>query len=433
MKAFFLKILRIVLKILAKFTIRRYRPQIVGITGNVGKTSAKEATQAVLLGFKRVRSSSKSFNNELGLPLNILGDWRSTGGIFFWFKVILSSITRLIIKNPDYPEILILEYGVDRPGDMSYLLSIARPHIGVFTAMGDIPVHVEFFNGPEGIVREKSKLISQLPATGFSILNNDDPIISNLREQTRSHVITFGFSGEADMRISNFANHFEDGTGGVAFKLTYGGSFVPVYLNGALSRVQAYSAAVAASIGLIFGMNLVKIAEALKRYESPSGRLKLIPGIKESIIIDDTYNASPIAMEEALEMLRNIKARRKIAVLGDMLEIGRYTLQAHEEIGRLAAKTVDFLIVIGIRGKFISEAAIRAGFPKKSISVFMSVRDAGLFLQSKMERGDVILIKGSQGVRLEKAVKEVMSEPQDAEKLLVRQNKEWLGKSGLYE
>ncbi|MDI6734155.1 MAG: Mur ligase family protein [Patescibacteria group bacterium] len=433
MKSFLLKILKTILKILAKLTIRRYRPQIVGITGSVGKTSAKEATRAVLLGFKRVRSSPKSFNNELGLPLNILGDWRKTGGLFFWFEVILSSIMQLTIKNQDYPEVLILEYGVDRPGDMSYLLSIARPHIGVFTAVGEVPVHVEFFNGPEGVVREKTKLISQLPATGFAVLNADDAAVLSVKAQTRAHVVTFGFFSGADMRIGNFNNSFENGLGGADFKLTYGGSFVPVHLNGSLGRVRAYSSAIAAVIGLIFGMNLVKLAEALKHYESPAGRLKLIPGIKESIIIDDTYNASPIAMKEALETFKNIKAKRKIAVLGDMLEIGKYTLQAHEEIGKMAAKIVDFLIVVGIRGKFISESAIRAGFPKKSISVFMSVRDAGLFLQSKIERGDVILIKGSQGVRLEKVVKDVMAEPQDAEKLLVRQNKEWLSKSGLYE
>jgi UDP-N-acetylmuramoyl-tripeptide--D-alanyl-D-alanine ligase len=433
MKNFFLSLLKLTVKKLAQFTVSRYKPGIVGITGTVGKTSTKEALKVILGHDRRVRASPKSFNNELGLPLTILGDWTDTSGLFFWGRVIISSIIQLVVKSKSYPEILVLEYGVDRPGDMKYLLDIARPHIGVFMAMGDIPVHVEFFAGPEGILREKVRLVSQLPATGFAVLNADDKVVLETKNQTRAQIVTFGFAESAEMKISNFSQSFDGDTASLRFKLTYGGSFVPIRLDNVLGRGQAYATAAAATIGLIFGMNLVKIAEALRIYEAPAGRLKVISGVKGTTIIDDTYNASPLAMREALETLKSLRAKRKIAVLGDMLEIGKYTLEAHEGVGKAAAKSVDILVTVGLRAKFIAESAMRTGFPKKAVFSFMSVRDANIFLQSRIMKGDLILVKGSQGVRLEKVVKEIMAEPGRAEDLLVRQSGHWLSKLGLYD
>lgn len=434
MKKFLLSILQFKLKVLARWTLARYSPGIVGITGSVGKTSTKEAVRTVLSAERTVRAPAKNFNNELGLPLAILGDWETTGGVFFWLKVLLVSTWRLIVKSKDYPEILVLEYAVDKPGDMKYLLEIARPHIGIFTAMGDVPVHVEFFAGPEAVMREKSRLISQLPATGFAILNADDPLVMEAKAQTRSQVMTFGFAEKADLRISNFSNNFDGKSGGIVCKLTYGGSTVPVRIDRALGKAQAYSIGAAAVTGLIFGLNLVKIAEALSAYEAPAGRLKLIRGIRESFLIDDTYNAAPTAMLSALETLKSLNAKRKIAVLGDMLEIGKYTLEVHESVGKSLKKVgVDMLIAVGIRGKLIAEAAIRGGLSEKSVFTFMDVHEAAAFLESKMQKGDLILVKGSQGVRLEKVVKEVMAEPTRAKELLARQNAEWVKRPGMYE
>ena len=174
MKTLILNILRRTAKTLAKLTLRRYEPAVIGITGNVGKTSTKEAVGVVVKAARTVRAPAKSFNNELGLPLTVLGDFEKTGGVIFWFKVFLGAIWRLLKIDSNYPEVLVLEYGVDRPGDMKYLTDIARPHIGVFSAFAEIPVHVEFFSGPEGLLREKSKLLEVLPATGFAVLNADD-------------------------------------------------------------------------------------------------------------------------------------------------------------------------------------------------------------------------------------------------------------------
>ncbi len=434
MKKTLLAILKKAVKFLAKLTLKRYNPGIIGITGNIGKTSAKEAVGVVLSHTRRVRASSKSFNNEVGLPLSVLGDWNVTEGILFWIGVFIKSIFRLIVIDKKYPEIIVLEYGVDRVGDMKYLLDIARPHIGVFTAMGnETPVHIEFFAGPEVILKEKTKLVSQLPTTGFAVLNADDMKVMTAKEYTRANVITFGFSEKADMRISAFSNYVSDEGGGVTFKLTYGGSVVPIRIEGGLGRAPAYAAAVGAVTGLIFGMNLVKIAEALSHYVPPNGRERIIRGIRHSVIIDDTYNASPTATKEALATLKSLDAKRKIAVLGDMLELGKYTFDEHQALGHLIPESADLLFTVGIRAKIIAETAEKIGFSKKKIFVFTNIHEAAMQLQQKVLRGDLILIKGSQGVRMERVVKEIMTEPLQAKKFLVRQSRSWLRKAGLYD
>lgn len=433
MKRTALAMMQRLLKLLARLTLTRYEPGIIGVTGNVGKTSAKEAIGIVLRGERIVRASSKNFNNEFGLPLSILGDWEDTGGAAFWLKVFASSLLRLIVTDKKYPEVLVLEYGVDRVGDMKYLLDIARPHIGVFSAMGEVPVHVEFFAGVEEIVKEKAKLIQHLPTTGFAILNADDERVMSVREQARANVITFGFAEGADMRITNFQNYADEENAGIKFKLTYGGSTVPLTIEGSVGKAPAYAAAIASIVGLIFGMNLVKTGEALMAYHSPKGRQRIIPGLKHSLIIDDTYNASPLAMEEALRTLGSLRVKRKIAVLGDMLELGKHTLSAHEAAGKIVVDAADLLFTVGTRAKMIAEGAAKAGFSKKKIFSFSNIYEAGMQLQQKIQKGDVILVKGSQGVRMERIVKEVMAEPALASELLVRQSKTWQKKQGLYD
>src|SRR6266404_2785078 len=193
-----IKILRWKLRKLAQLTIWRYRPGIVGVTGSVGKTSTKLAIAAVLGSERRVRASHENLNNELGLPLTILGDWsegelklisrdqpahtEKLRKIFFWAKVLLLGSWRLIFKDANYPEILILEYGADRPGDIKHLLNIAKPNVSIITAVGDIPVHVEFFTGPEEVAREKARLIEHLPSAGYAILNYDDLTVMELKD-----------------------------------------------------------------------------------------------------------------------------------------------------------------------------------------------------------------------------------------------------------
>ena len=419
------QILSWILKKLAQLTVWRFHPGIVGVTGSVGKTSTKLAIKAVLEKEYDVRASGGNLNSELGLALTILGDWseedlklvsreqpphtaRARKAIF-WLKVIFRSLFYPVFGSVSrYPEILILEYGADRPGDIKRLLNIARPTVGVITAIGDIPVHVEFFSGPEEVAKEKSRIIDGLPSAGFAILNCDDDTVLSLKERTRANVITFGFGKCADIKVSNIENKSEgDRPVGISFKLEQAGSFVPVRMTGVFGKAQAYAAAAAASVGISLGMNLVEISEALKNYKPAVSRMELVPGIKYTYIIDDSYNASPLSMHAALDTLKILPAKRRVAVLGDMLEIGKYAIEAHERVGRLTGKFVDVLVTVGPRARFIAESAKEAGMKKDKIYSFDVVDEARKPVQELLKKGDLVLVKGSHAMGLERLVEEI--------------------------
>jgi UDP-N-acetylmuramoyl-tripeptide--D-alanyl-D-alanine ligase len=411
---------------LIRLTLLRYRPTIIGITGSVGKTSAKLAIKAALGRDRRVRASRGNFNSELGTALAILGNWpeeelklvsrdqppgtAQARKTLFWAKVIFTSIWHLIVRDKTYPEILVLEYGADRPGDIKYLVSFARPVLGLITAIGEVPAHVEFYAGPEELAREKGRLIESLPASGFAVLNADDYAVMNLKDRTRARLITFGFSKEADVRVSHLMNRSEgDRPIGFSFKLEYGGAYVPVRLDNVFGKGHAYAAAAGAAVGLLFGLNLAKISEALGDYSPAESRMRLLPGIKQTYLIDDAYNASPLSMHAALDTLRELPGPRRIAVLGDMLEIGKYAIEAHQTIGDLAAQSADVLFTVGPRAKFIASAAAESGMKKQNIFSFDTADDARIPLQNFLKKGDIVLLKGSHAMQLDKIVEEIRS------------------------
>lgn len=402
------KLLKFILKNLAILTRKKYKPTVIGVTGSVGKTSTKEAIYTVLKNERRTRRSLGNFNNEIGLPLTILGDYQEIKGIFFWPKVFFKSLWQIIFNNKNYPEVLVLEMAADRPGDIAYLTKIAQPQIGVITAIGEIPVHVEFYPSPEAVAKEKAKLIESLPIQGFAILNCDDPVVWNLRNRTRAHLVSYGFNETAQVQIVNLEWKIEEEKiEGMSFKISYGGSLTPFRLKKAYGKPQVYAATAAIAVGLIFGLNLVKISEALENYEPLPGRMRLLKGVKNTLILDDAYNASPLSMRSALETLENLPAKRKVAVLGDMLEIGKYSLEAHQAIGKLAGKIVDLLFCIGPRAKFIAESAKEAGLAPQNIKTFENVEKAKKIVEREIKSGDLILVKGSHALALEEIVKEI--------------------------
>ncbi|OGN03536.1 MAG: hypothetical protein A2655_04860 [Candidatus Yanofskybacteria bacterium RIFCSPHIGHO2_01_FULL_43_42] len=418
---------------IARMYLWRFKPMIIAITGNVGKTSTKEAVVAVLSSIKRVRSGKGNLNNEFGVPLVIVGNWADDyyeGGntLWFWVRVLLISFFGWFFAR-NYPRVLVLEYGADKPGDIKRLVEKFRPHIGIVTAVGEIPVHVEFFSGSEAVAREKSRLIEALEPTGYAILNSDDDVVLDMKKRTKATVVTYGFGEGAEVRVSNFDYKTDNNIPlGTSFKLHYGpNSFVPVNVMGSLGPSQAYAAAAAAAVGITMDMNLVEISDALSYYDGPKGRLKILAGIKHSWIIDDTYNASPASTRLALSVLRELPAKRRIAVLGDMLELGKYSVQAHQATGDLVNGFVDVLICVGARAKFIADSAANQ-MPKENIYTFDTADTAERKVQELIEEGDLILIKGSQGMRMERIVEEIMAEPQRKRELLVRQSKKWLQK-----
>jgi UDP-N-acetylmuramoyl-tripeptide--D-alanyl-D-alanine ligase len=416
------KILQKIIKFLAKLVVKRYQPKIVAITGSVGKTSTKEAIRTVLECKFRVQSTVLNQNNEIGVPLTILGEQSAGKNIFGWAMIFLRAIFLILIKFRNYPQILILEYGVDKPGDMDYLLSIAKPTIGVMTSIGEIPVHVEFFSGPKALAKEKSKMIYALSENGLAVLNFDDAVVYAMQDITDAKCITYGFGQGADILGDEISilQDMDKNLLGTTFKVHAGGSFVPVRIFGSFGKPQAYAMLAAFGVGMFLGMNLIEISQALQKYQPLPGRTKIIPGIKNSLIIDDTYNASPLSMHAALDFLQIINASRKIVVLGDMLEIGKYTEEAHRSIGDKAKNIADFIITVGERARFIYQEALENNFSQDNLKHFETSKEAGEFLDKIIETGDVVLVKGSRAMRMERTVYEIMEHPEDAKKILVK-------------
>lgn len=426
-------ILQFILKIISKIILWRYNPVIIGITGSVGKTSVKEAALAILRRRFNVRGSVKNYNNEIGVPLSIIGSESGGKSFWRWLKIITRGLYIGLVGSGGFPRILVLEMGADKPGDIGYITKFVKPRIGVVTAIGEMPAHIEFFPERDALIREKFELVRSLSADGTAILNYDDLSVRDMRNNLpdRAVIITYGFGEGSMVKGSDYKISGMENRGTLldmlcmSFKMEFQGSLVPMKIPGLLGRAQVYAVLAASAAALSLGMNLVEISEGISGYRSPAGRMKLLGGIKNSWIIDDSYNSSPLAAVSALETLEKFEGYRKIAVLGDMLELGGYTERAHTELGGQAAAICDLIFAVGPRANFIYQGALSFGFDRSNIFFFdqHQVGEAGKLLQDKIRDGDVILIKGSQSMRMEKIVKEIMAEPERAQDLLVRQ--EW--------
>lgn len=402
-----------IMKYLAQLTVRRFSPTIVAVTGSVGKTSTKEAIFAVLNGRMRVRKSPGNLNNELGVPLAIIGGYEriETPALLFWLRVIARAVWQLaFLKKENYPEILVLEYAADKPGDISYLLSIAKPHVGVISAIGSVPVHAEQYpTGTEGVIREKGKLVFALGASDTAVVNADDVSIKTLLPKIRARTIVFGQSRGATVRITHISHVTTDNKiEGLTFKLENESASLPVFLPRVFSVAHASAVAAGVCVGQIFDINALDALRAIEASYAPiGGRSAILEGMKDTQIIDESYNSSPLALEVALQSLTSVYGPRKIAVLGDMLELGPYTIQAHKDAGVLAARCVDVLITVGDRARIMAEEALNKGMSANAVHVCETAQDGLEALQKVFRKGDVILVKGSRAVGLELVVQEM--------------------------
>ncbi len=410
----------------ARLVLAKYRPQIIAVTGSVGKTSAKDAIYSALLGSYFVRKSDKSYNSDIGIPLAILGLKTGWGSAFTWGKNIIEGLTLILFPNR-YPRWLVLEVGADRPDDIRRIAKWLSPDVVVVTHLPDVPVHVEFFGSAEELFLEKKSLIDALKKGGALILNADDERVLAFRAGRETAVITYGMSRGAAVRASNVSISYKNGVPvGMHVRVNYEGSSVPLHVNGSLGVQHVYPLLAAAAVGVSLKLNLVKMAESLSGHVSPPGRMRLIAGINNSVIIDDSYNASPVAALEALKTLGEVKATgRKIAVLGDMLELGRFSVEEHRRVGVEAAKVASLLVTVGIRSRYTAGAAREAGMKSEHVLSFDDAASAGKALVGMISVGDVILVKGSQSIRTERVVEALMKHPEEKEKLLARQDTGW--------
>jgi len=291
----------------------------------------------------------------------------------------------------------------------------------------DVPVHVEYFSSPTAVIEEKMQLVNALKADGVLIFNNDDEKVRTLTESVRQQSIGYSRYSPSQFMVTNDDVYYV-GTMpfGMSFNLTHIDQTVEMKLSGAIGVQHTYNFAAAAAVASVFDIPLAECSKVLSTYVPPPGRMRIIKGIKDTVIIDDTYNSSPVASERALSAMYELKGfKREIAVLGDMLELGKFSAREHERVGEQVADGTNILVTVGVRAHRIADGAIKAGMSEKKVLQYDDAIKAGRDLQNLIKPGDVILIKGSQSLRCEKIVEDIMLNPELAETLLVRQSKVW--------
>lgn len=419
LKKYWYKIIAWVLFTRARYVLKKFDPLVIGITGSMGKTSVKEALYTVLSQKFSVIKSRGNLNNEIGLPLSIIGAQKPMG-VLAWLWFFISSYF-MVRKIDSYAAYLILEMGADKKGDIQYLCNLTRPAVGIVTNVADS--HYEFFGSKKVIAREKRSLIESLPDIGRAVLNYDDEAVRLMAKKTKARVITYGLKKGADVSAQNIRVSLE----GTSFKLVYNGSMMPVKLK-AIGYPVVYSALAAVAAALSIEMDVLEIIEGLTKCCSIPGRMNLIEGKNGVIILDDSYNSS--SKEAALMALKSIKAlkisKRKVGILGSMWELGKLTRLTHMKVGQEAAKVFDYLICVEKHADLLAEGAMRAGMKRSAVATYASTDDLLLEIDKNIQKSDFVFVKGSQGRnRLEKVVKVLMKDQSKAAELLVRQTPEW--------
>jgi len=353
---------------IARFWRRKLDLRVVGITGSVGKSTTKEMVAEVLGTRFRTLRNPGNLNNEIGLPLTIL-------------------------KLSSEYERAVLEMGFYVPGEIQFLCDIAMPQIGVVTNVGT--VHAERAGSQEAIARGKSELIQSLPSDGVAILNFDDPWVRKMEEKSKARVFFYGLSPEADL----WADQIEGlGLDGIRLRLHYKSEILHSHVP-MIGRHSVHTVLRAASVGLNDGLTWQEIFEGLSHGHAQL-RLVAVRSGNGALILDDTYNASPESMLAALNLLDELDGR-KIAVLGDMLELGPYEKQGHEIVGMRAAQVAKVLLTLGPRGHMIADAARRAGMKPAQIIEFKKSELVVDWLNKNLTSNDTVLIKGSHGLRMD--------------------------------
>lgn len=412
------------IRFLAKLQLLKQKPLIIGLTGSAGKTSTLNAVEVILgnLANKKIKISHKA-NSEVGLPLNILGITVKDFSLKSWFKIFFLALWKLL-TNWKKVDIYVAEMGIDSPKppkNMGYLLSFLKPDIGIF--LNASAVHSEPFDylvegkDPEfrarevihQIALEKGKLIEALPERGIAILNVDDSEVIAFGGKTKAEVNTFG-TKESDLKLKDW----KPSISGTTFTFSYlDQEFSVEFKDFALPKKFGLSLAAAILVGIKLDVPIDVIVSSLEeKLVIPPGRSSLFRGKKGSFVIDSSYNASFDPMIEMIDLLDKIAPKRKVAILGDMREMGEEASLAHKKVLEEAKKKVDLLILVG---PLMKQAA------SKDIQVFENAQQATDFLKSKLLKDDTILVKGSQNtLLLEIAVEQLLNDPKQSRELCRR-------------
>lgn len=420
MKNIVLKFIYRILASYARKVIRQHKPFVIGITGSSGKTSTKEAVYRVMADHfgDQVRKTEGNLNAEIGIPLTILG-YKSVPNKFLWPFFLIAAYFRTMEKN--YPKYLVLEMGLEHPGDFGFFGSIVSLNIGVITTID--PAHFANFKDLAHFQAEKLALIKLVHADGKIIINADDGALAKLEDK---RILGIGIAAkEADYGASDIVVT----TGGTDYRINTVGQKIAIKSK-LIGKQFIYSQLIAFAIGQSFGIQSLEIKKSLEKISTMPGRMRVIEGKSGILILDDTYNANPGSMGAALDVLSEIKyAGRKVAILGNMNELGAIEKAAHEEIGKYAKGKCDFAIFVSPNADLMAK-----GFADSKNSLTFSGR---LELLKSIDRivkpKDLILIKASQNRNFfEEVTKYLMKDPTMAKEMLVRQSDFWKRRKNSY-
>lgn len=432
----------------AKTVIIRERLFVVAVTGSVGKSTTKQTIAAVLRADspeQHVRVTAKNYNNELGVPLTVFGLPAPGRSVVAWLQLLgVATMAKLGFWRSGL-RVLVLEMGADKPGDIEYLSSIAKPDISVVTAVTPEdpnmpPVHLAQYPSIDALAEQKAWLVKAMKTGGTAILNADDKRVFAMRHLTHEHILTFGETDAADIRIVKSEVKTEDSSHGkrpvgIDIQIDCYQRSYEFFLPGVYGRSVAFAVAASVAVAQAMDISEEQVMGLSKAFVPMPGRTRIIPGIKHTTLFDDSYNSSPSAV---LSSLRDLSAlildsgQRRVACLGEMRELGERSESMHRMVGAEAARLgLDLLVCCGIFGHAMAEGALANGMKPEAVKVIEDTPEAGLFIQDWIKPGDIILAKASEGtihtkgVRMERVIKELMAEPMRAGELLVRQGEVW--------
>jgi UDP-N-acetylmuramoyl-tripeptide--D-alanyl-D-alanine ligase len=428
MNRYIKKIIMVLLRLVSQAILWRHKPIVIAITGSVGKTITKDIVAHGLSSVTDVCKSQKNFNTDFGVPLSIIEGENPNGKVLAWFNIILKGIS--VFLKSEYHKVLVLEVGTRFPGDIARIAKWLRPNISIITHIPEVPVHIEFFESRDHIVDEKSALAKYTKKGGSIILNRDSEYVYAIAENSKHPVVSIGFNLGADVRATNIKRILtNDGQYGLEFIVNCKNKIFPVTVPGFVANHQIYGVLFAIAVADILGYDVEQVGMAMSSLKPTAGRLRPLVGVRNTLILDDSYNASPAAMEAAIETLKMIDVPgSKIAVLGDMLDLGKMTMDVHSQIGTMLKENTDYVFLVGPRMEYAYESAIKSKYLKSRIFHFEKPLDVLPHLEKVMKSGDAILVKGSQGMRMEKLVAELIEDKENIKNLIARQDDEWLKK-----
>ncbi len=416
----FKSLIQKILEHYAKKYLKKHDVKLVAVVGSVGKTTTKIAIATVLGEHYRVRTHEGNYNTEIAAPISILGITYPDNIRSFQSWIDVFRAARLRIKNPKDTDVVVQELGTDKPGDIPSFGRYLKPDITVITSVG--LEHMEYFKTLDAVAREE---LSAAKFSKLTIVNRDDVDQGYAKYAETTQIATYGSSDKAEYHINAETSSVLDG--GVMGTF-YSPEWPELSINLQLVGDHSIKAAAAAgAVGAKMGLSAQQVAIGMAKIRAVRGRMNILRGVNNSMIIDDSYNASPMAVEAALQTLYNIDTPQRIAILGSMNEFGELSQQAHESVGALCdPNKLEFVVTVGDDAKnFLASTAKTKGCQVKS---FDSPYDAGGFVHSVIKPGGVILVKGSQNrIFTEEATKVLLHDAQD-EAQLVRQSPEWMEK-----